>query len=119
MEFRSLKVVGRTASRTAVVGSIAALAIVLAGCSSSSNQASPSGGGSTAAQPNGNTQPNGGAQGRFGQGGAIPGTFGLIAEVDGKTLQVQSSSDQTAVTYTSKTSIEQVKTVSAKDVAVG
>ena len=124
MEFRSLKVVGRTASRTAVVGSIAALAIVLAGCSSSSNQASPSGGGSAAAQPNGGTQTNGSgqggsAQGRFGQGGAIPGTFGLIAEVDGKTLQVQSSSDQTAVTYTSKTSIEQVKTVSAKDVAVG
>lgn len=112
----------KAATRTAVIGSIGALAIVLAGCSSSSQQATA--GGSPAATSSAGTQGGGqagGQGGRFGQNGtgAIPGTFGLIAEVDGTTLQVQSQSEQTAVSYTSKTSIEQIKAVSSKDIAAG
>jgi hypothetical protein len=117
MELKFLKAAGRTASRTAALGSIAALAIVLASCSSSSSQQASSGG-SAAAQPNAGTQ-TGAPAGNGQNAAAAQGTFGLIAEVDGKTLQVQSSSDQTAVTYTSKTTIEQVKTVTSKDIAAG
>lgn len=110
MEFRFLKAAGRMAA----FGSIAGLAILLAGCSSSAQQATASGGGSAAPK----AQPSAAAQRGFGQGG-MPGVFGLIAEVDGKTMQVQSQSEQTAVSYNSKTSIEQIKAASAKAVATG
>lgn len=114
MEFRFPKAAGRTASRTAAFGSMAALAIVLAGCSSSGQQTAASGGGSTAPK----AQSSAAAKGGVGQGG-MPGVFGLIAEIDGSTMQVQSQSDQTAVSFNSKTSIEQIKTASAKDLATG
>lgn len=114
MEFRLPKVV-RTVPRTAVVVSIATLVILLAGCSGQ-NTASTTGGGSAAPQ----SQPSTDAGGARAAGpGGMPGVFGLIAEVDGKTLQVQSSSEQTAVSYTKKTSIEQIKSADRGDVATG
>jgi len=54
-----------------------------------------------------------------GQGGGMPGAFGKIAAKSGKTLQVQGSDSQVAVTYTAKTSITQQVTGSIKDVKVG
>lgn len=120
MDFRFLKAAGPTTARTVAFGSVAALAIVLAGCSSSGQQTAASGGGSAAPQAQTSAAAQGGpAQGAQGARAGIPGVFGLIAEVDGATMQVQSQSDQTAVSFTSTTAIEQIKTASAKDLAVG
>lgn len=117
MELRLLPTAGRTVTRTAAFGSIVAVMILLAGCSGSGQAATPSGGGS--AQPAAGSGAAGNAgSGQSGQRG-MPGVFGLIAEVDGSTLQVQSDSAQTAVSYTSKTSVEQIKTATADDVAAG
>lgn len=60
------------------------------------------------------------AQGFAGQAGQrMPGVSGLIAAKDGTTLQVQSDSEQTAVTYTSKTTITQQVVKKLSDVKVG
>jgi hypothetical protein len=69
--------------------------LLLAGCSSTTSSAAPGAGPSTGAQTGG----------RGGMGGAAdPGRVsGEIAAVEGKTLQIQDGSAQTAVTYTSKT----------------
>lgn len=49
----------------------------------------------------------------------IPGTSGLVAEVDGSTLQVQGSGTQTAVTWTSATRFTQEVAAQAADLKVG
>lgn len=68
--------------------------LLLAGCSSTGSTAAP------AAQPTSVGQ----AGNRGGMGAADPGRVsGEIAAVDGKTLQVQDATAQTAVTYTSRT----------------
>lgn len=41
------------------------------------------------------------------QGNRVPGTFGLIAQISGRTLQVQSTDSQTAVSYTATTRFSQ------------
>jgi hypothetical protein len=48
-----------------------------------------------------------------------PGVTGKIAAVSGKTLQVQSSDAQTAVTYTAKTTFTEVTASAGKALAVG
>lgn len=117
MELRLPKAAVRTVPGTAVVVSIATLVILLAGCSTSGqNTATTNSGGSAFPQ----SQPSTDAGGARAAGpGGMPGVFGLIAEVDGKTLQVQSSSEQTAVSYTKKTSIEQIKSATSSDIATG
>lgn len=47
------------------------------------------------------------------------GTFGLIAEIDGTTLQVQGTSEQTAVTYTSSTKFTEQVTGKTSDIKTG
>ena len=99
-----------TKSTYAVLAVGAALTLVLAGCGSSA----PS-------SPAAATTRAGGAQGSgSGSGdGRPPGVTGLIAAVQGTTLQVQSTTQQTAVSYTSKTRItDQVKTT-ASALAIG
>lgn len=72
-------------------------------------------GGQTAGQTGGQA---GGGTG-FGAG-RFPGTIGTIAEVDGKTLQVQNqSTGQVAVTWSGSTSITAEVTASLADVKVG
>jgi Domain of unknown function (DUF5666) len=96
---------------TAVVTTTVAL--TLAGCG-------PSG---TAAAPASGTQSGGtqnGQGGNRGQGGARqPGVSGLIAAVSGKTLQVQGTDGQTAVSYTGKTTITDVATATAAALKTG
>ncbi|MEX0426387.1 hypothetical protein AB3X52_02060 [Nocardioides sp. DS6] len=60
-----------------------------------------------------------GGAGGPGQGGGMPGAFGKIAAKSGKTLQVQGTDSQVAVTYSAKTAITQEVTGSIKDVKVG
>jgi hypothetical protein len=75
------------------------------GASGTSTTATPGGAGGDAA---------GGARGfRF------PGATGLLAQIDGKTLQVQGTDTQTAVTYSAKTTFTDTVVAKLSDVAVG
>lgn len=49
----------------------------------------------------------------------FPGASGTIAEVSGSTMQVQSTQEQTQVTFSSSTKISQNKTVALSDIKVG
>jgi hypothetical protein len=54
-------------------------------------------------------------------GGArgFPGATGLLAQIDGKTLQVQGTDTQTAVTYSAKTTFTNTVAAKLSDVVVG
>ncbi|GAA3572487.1 hypothetical protein GCM10022197_31550 [Microlunatus spumicola] len=85
----------------------AGLALTLSGCSGS--------GGSTAgADPTSGT-----GTGQRAGGQRQPGVSGLIASVSGKTLQVQSTSEQTAVTWTGATTFTETKKASASALKTG
>jgi len=66
------------------------------------------------------TATSGGAGGDA-AGGArgFPGATGLIAQIDGKTLQVQGTDTQTAVTYSAKTTFTNTVAAKLSDVVVG
>jgi hypothetical protein len=91
---------------------VAGLALLtLAGCGSGATGAggdpsAPSGGASTR------------AGGRGGQGG-VPGVLGLIVAQSGKTIQVRTSSGQSTVSYTSKTTVTEERSAKAADAKVG
>ncbi|HEU0256501.1 MAG TPA: hypothetical protein VFQ96_01530 [Microbacteriaceae bacterium] len=90
-----------------------AVPLALVGCSTGSHaKASP-----TTAAAQAPSASGGGAGGRGGQG--FPGVSGEIAAIQGSTLQVQGSGQQTAVTYTDSTAITQTVTGSLSDVSVG
>ncbi|MCU1599430.1 MAG: hypothetical protein JWO22_139 [Frankiales bacterium] len=84
---------------------LAALPVVAA-CSSG-------GSGTTAAEPQTSVSRGTQQQQRF------PGATGLIAAIDGTTLQVQSSTEQTAVTYSARTAFTDTVKVTAAAVVVG
>lgn len=88
---------------TAALAIGAALVCGLAACGSSSaaDQSSPA--------------PNQGPAG----GGQFPGANGLIAAVSGKTLQVQSDTAQTQVTFSDSTAITESRSVGVSAVRVG
>lgn len=102
-----------------IAGSALLLAASLAACSSSSSSTD------TAAPAAGSTQAAGGGNGSGGNGsggngqGRVPGANGLVAAVNGSTMQVQGASDQTAVTWTSSTTFAQYVKASLSDVSVG
>jgi hypothetical protein len=67
-------------------------------------------------------QPSRGASGQAGgQGGqyGVPGVSGLIVSLSGKTMQVRTTSGQSTVTYTSKTTVTEQKSAKATDAKVG
>jgi hypothetical protein len=90
------------------------VAVVLAACGS---------GGSTsaAANPSPTAVPSAGSAGGSGTGGArtFPGATGKVAALSGSTLEVQSTTAQTTVTFTSATSFNLTKTLSLSKVPVG
>lgn len=79
-------------------------AVLLTGC------------GSTAAAPAEDTATSG-AQNAGTR--TFPGTSGLLADISGSTLQVQSTTAQTAVNYTSATTFTSTVAGAARDLAVG
>lgn len=101
-----------TSAAALVVGA----ALVLTGCSTG-------GSAGTSKKDSGSGTSNSQSQSQSGAGGfggaAGGGTTGTIADVSGSTLQVQSSSDQTAVTYSSSTTITQTVSVALSAVKVG
>ncbi|AYG02728.1 DUF5666 domain-containing protein [Gryllotalpicola protaetiae] len=103
--------------KLSIITSTAALAIgaalVLTGCGSHAST-----GASAKSPSSGQSQAQGGGQ-RGGFGGAGGGTVGQIAAIDGTTLQVQDSSSQTAVSYSSSTAITKTVSVDLSAVTVG
>ncbi|MEO8830316.1 hypothetical protein [Lapillicoccus sp.] len=87
-------------------------ALTLSACGGSGTAASPAPASTSATQ---------GAQGvgqAGGQGGS-PGVTGLVAAVTGSTMQVQTRTDQTAVSWTGSTMFTSYTTAALADVAVG
>jgi hypothetical protein len=101
-----------------------ALAVtLLAGCGGGNNNVSDT------AAPAANTQNDANTGGRAsaapnsaprnGANRTFPGASGEIAEIAGKTLQVQNTTSQTAVTYTDSTKITNSVTATKADLSVG
>jgi len=66
------------------------------------------------------TATSGGAGGNAAGGNrGFPGATGLLAQIDGKTLQVQGTDTQTAVTYSTKTTFTNTVAAKLSDVVVG
>ncbi|MDF1489227.1 DUF5666 domain-containing protein [Tessaracoccus caeni] len=100
------------------VAALAALATT--GCSSDATDATaPSTQASAPAGQSSEAPTNGGPRGGGGEGGRMPGTFGLIADVQDSTMQVQGDDGQTAVTWTDDTAFTQQTAGSLDDIAVG
>ena len=77
-------------------------------------------GGGTAATGNAAAAPTTAASGSGASGGrTFPGATGLLAQIDGKTLQVQGASAQTAVTYSASTTFTNTVAAKLSDVVVG
>jgi hypothetical protein len=98
----------------------AGLALVLTACGPTATTAS--GAPSTAPVPSSSARPGGGGAGFGAPGGAggFSGASGVVADLTGSTLQVQDPrAGQTAVTFTSSTTWQQVKAVGASALAVG
>jgi hypothetical protein len=102
---------GRRLGTTLAIGCVAVT--LLAACSSSGGSTSPQEGApAQGSAPSGFARAGGG--GNFGAAAT-----GEIAAKSGKTLQVQSSTVQTAVTYSAKTAFSQQKLTTLKAVKVG
>ena len=81
-------------------------------------------GGGTAATGTAGASPSatssaGGGDGTVSGARAFPGATGLLAQIDGTTLQVQSTDAQTAVTYTTATTFTDTVAARLSDVVVG
>src|ERR1035437_8084262 len=77
-------------------------------------------GGGTSATTNAAAAPTTAASANSAGGGrAFPGATGLLAQISGTTLQVQSTSAQTAVTYSASTTFTNTVAAKLSDVVVG
>lgn len=100
-----------TRTFAATAGTFAAVALGLSGCGGSSSAAS------TAPSPSASrstSSPGGSTPDR-----TTPGTTGKIAQVSAGSIEVQSATDQTTVTYTATTTITRTKKAALSDVSVG
>jgi hypothetical protein len=112
----------------AALGGVAAL--ILPACGGSSSRSQPAGNNATtapaSAQPSGSAgagtgqQRQGGTGNGFPGGGRVPGTYGLIAAVDGTTAQMQTQQDgQVAVSWTGTTTFTQEVKVPVSGIKAG
>lgn len=91
-------------------------ALTLTACGGSGTTASPAPAQTSATQGGG----QGGGQGTGQAGGqGTPGVSGLVASVTGSTMQVQTRTDQTAVSWTGSTTFTSYATAALADVTVG
>jgi hypothetical protein len=75
--------------------------------------------GGTASATNNSTPAGNGSSQAGGRPGGTPGVGGLVAAIDGSTLQVQANNAQTAVTYTAATKFTATVPATAADVKAG
>ncbi len=87
-------------------------AVILAACGGSSAS-------NTASHTSTSTTTGTGRGAGAGGGRSFPGTTGTIAAINGSSLEVQSSTSQTTVTYTSTTTFEQTTSATVANVTVG
>ena len=102
-----------TVNRIAAGAAVCCAVLFVSGCGGGTSATGGASGNSTTAASGG---PGGDAA-----GGArgFPGATGLLAQIDGKTLQVQGTDTQTAVTYTTKTTFTDTVAARLSDVVVG
>jgi Domain of unknown function (DUF5666) len=102
-----------TVNRIAAGAAVCCAVLFVSGCGGGTSATVGASGTSTTATSGG---PGGGAA-----GGArgFPGATGLLAQIDGKTLQVQGTDTQTAVTYSAKTTFTNTVAAKLSDVVVG
>jgi hypothetical protein len=100
----------RTSLVAVPAAGVALMMLAACGGTTASASSAPGSAGNNSAATN--NQGNGG-------GRNFPGANGKIAEIDGKTLQVQSDTTQTAVTYTGSTKMSQTVAAARSDLAVG
>jgi hypothetical protein len=102
-------------TRITLAAATAVAVLALAACSSPSNSSGASG---NSAAPTGGTGGGSSSGGRF--GGGAPGASGLIAAIDGNTLQVQSQQlGQVAVTVSAATTYTQTVATTLSAVKAG
>lgn len=95
------------------------LVLLLAGCGGGTSASASSAPDNSNNAAGANNSAAGNNTGGNGQGRAFPGANGKIADISGKTLQVQSDTTQTAVTYTASTKMSQTVSAAKSDLAVG
>ena len=102
-----------TVNRIAAGAAVCCAVLFVSGCGGGTSATGGASGNSTTAASGG---PGGDAA-----GGArgFPGATGLLAQIDGKTLQVQGTDTQTAVTYSAKTTFTNTVAATLSDVVVG
>ena len=102
-----------TVNKIAAGAAVCCAVLFVSGCGGGTSATVGASGTSTTATSGG---PGGDAA-----GGArgLPGATGLLAQIDGKTLQVQGTDTQTAVTYSAKTTFTNTVAAKLSDVVVG
>ena len=98
-----------TRNRIAAGAALCCASMLLAGCAGGSAAVGTASGSPTTAGPGNRAD---GARG-------FPGTTGLLAQIDGTTLQVQGTDTQTAVTYSARTTFTNTVAAKLSDVVVG
>jgi len=110
---------GASGRRLVTLSAVGVAALVLAACGSSSASTTTTTTTSGSARTGG---AGGGGAGGTGPGAGPrnrPGASGTIAAITGTSLEVQGTSGQTTVSYTSTTTFDQTETAAAADVTVG
>jgi len=103
-----------TLTRIAAGAAVCGAVLFVGACGGTAPATGAVGGARTTAAAGGG--PNSGAGGG---GRAFPGASGLLAQIDGTTLQVQSTDTQTAVTYSATTRFTNTVAARLSDVVVG
>ncbi|HEY5180543.1 MAG TPA: hypothetical protein VIJ07_12355 [Dermatophilaceae bacterium] len=102
-----------TVNRIAAGAAVCCAVLFVSACGGSTPATvGASGTSTTAARGGAGGDAAGGARG-------FPGATGLLAQIDGKTLQVQGTDTQTAVTYSAKTTFTNTVAAKLSDVVVG
>src|SRR5665648_642467 len=104
-----------TVNRIAAGAAVCCAVLFVSGCGGGTSATVGASGTSTTATPGG----AGGDAAGGAPGFRFPGATGLLAQIDGKTLQVQGTDTQTAVTYSAKTTFTNTVAAKLSDVVVG
>jgi hypothetical protein len=101
-----------TVNKIAAGATMCCAVMLVSACGGTSATVGASGTSTTATSRGPGGDAAGGARG-------FPGATGLLAQIDGKTLQVQGTDTQTAVTYSAKTTFTNTVAAKLTDVVVG
>jgi hypothetical protein len=103
-----------TVNRIAAGSALCCSVLLVAACGGGTSTA-----GNASSVPTTASSGDGAGRGAAGGVRGFPGTTGLLAQIDGTTLQVQGTDTQTAVSYSSKTTFTNTVAAKLSDVVVG